>query len=141
MARTKVYQVKDNRIRFKCDACGAKRSVAIPPTVRFRSVKCHKCSTFSRCGLNRRLQRRMEQRGKALMILSSGKEISIDLNDISPRGVGVNVAPGVGRQVSLREQVQFKCNWNPTLFSQGRFVVKSIKGDRIGIENVVKKGW
>jgi hypothetical protein len=75
------------------------------------------------------------------MVLSNGKEIAIDLNDISPQGVGVNVAPGVGRQVSLREQVQFKCNWNPALFSQGRFVVKSIKGDRIGIENVGKKGW
>lgn len=72
------------------------------------------------------------------MILASGKEIEIDLQDRSPDGFGIKVPPGNGRRISLREQVFFKCGWNPKLFAGGRYIIKNIHGDRIGIENVAR---
>ena len=136
MARAKTYQVKDNRILFKCEECGAKRSMAVPPSVRSKTVKCHKCGTSSRCALNRRLQRREEQCGKATMVLPGGKEFPIDLNDMSAGGVGVSVAPGGGRMLNLRWEVKLKCSWNSRLFNDGRYIIKNIQGDRVGIQNV-----
>ncbi|HKJ64044.1 MAG TPA: hypothetical protein VJ969_01485 [Desulfopila sp.] len=141
MARNKPYQVKDNRIRFKCEECGAKRTLAVPSNVRSRSIKCHRCGTFARCALNRRQYPRQQQTGKVVMILRGGKEITIDLHDISENGVGINTGPGGGRMLRLKEEVQFKCNWNSRLFSSGRYVVKNIHGDRIGIKNVGRRGW
>ena len=70
------------------------------------------------------------------MILPGGKEIPVDLNDVSDGGVGVNAALGGGRMLNLSWEVKLKCSWNSGLFSNGRYVIKSIKGDRIGIENV-----
>jgi len=141
MARTKLYQVKDNRIRFKCEECEAKRTLSVPPNVRSRSVRCHKCGTFARCALNRRRHPRQQQAGKVTMILRGGREVAIDLHDISLKGVGVITGPGGGRMVSLKEEVHFKCSWNPKLFPSGRYVIKNIKGDRLGIQNVANRGW
>lgn len=81
------------------------------------------------------------QTGKAAMILSNGKELSIDLQDYSPRGVGVQTKPGLARSAYVREEVHFKCSWNPRLFAQGRYIIRNIKGDRIGVENVAYRGW
>jgi len=139
MARAKPYQVKDNRFLFRCEECGSKRSLAVPPHIRSKAVHCHKCGAYTRCALNRRLQRREEQCGKATMILPGGKEFPIDLNDISDGGVGVCAAPGGGRMLNLSWEVKIKCSWNSGLFSNGRYVIKSIKGDRIGIENISRR--
>lgn len=141
MPRSKLYQVKDNRIFFKCDQCKSKRSLPVPPRVKSRSVKCHKCGAVTRCSLNRRQQPRSQQTGKATMILSSGRELTVDLYDISPGGVGVVTPPGAGRLVSLREEVHIKCSWDPRLFSSGRYIIKSINGSKVGIQNVAKKTW
>ena len=75
------------------------------------------------------------------MMLSSGKELPIDLRDISASGVGIDTKPGESRTLSIREEVQFKCGWNPRLFARGRYVIASISGTRVGIENVAYKGW
>ena len=89
--------------------------------------------------LNHRSQRREQQTGKAYMLLSSGKEIEIDLQDRSSDGFGIMVPPGNGRRISLKEQVFFKCGWNPRLFAGGRYIISNIHGDRIGIENVARR--
>ncbi len=141
MAKTKTYRVKDNRIRFICDNCQSKRSLTVPPNARNRSVRCHSCGALSRCNLNRRNQPRSRQTGKVTMMLSSGKELPIDLLDISPSGVGIDTKPGESRSLSLRDEVQFKCGWNPNLFAGGRYIIRSISGNRVGIQNVAYKSW
>ncbi|MFN2354309.1 MAG: hypothetical protein ABR512_07275 [Desulfopila sp.] len=139
MARTKTYQVVHGRIRFICSECGAKRSLSVPLTVRYRNFRCHRCKAMSRGMLNHRNQRREQQTGKVSMVLSSGKEIEIELQDRSPGGFGIKVPPGNGRRMRLKEEVIFKCGWNPKLFAGGRYIIKSINGDRVGIENVARR--
>lgn len=136
MRRAKTYQVRDNRIRYICDHCDAKRSLPVPPHLRIRSIICHQCGTKAKCHLNRRQHTREQQSGKAIMMLNTGREVDIDLQDISPAGVGVDVKPGGSRMLRLQDEVKFKCGWNPNLFANGRFIIKSIKGSRIGIQNV-----
>ncbi len=141
MSKTKTYRVKENRIRYICDNCKTKRSLPVPPQARSRSVRCHNCGTMARCNLNRRNFPRSQQTGKVTMMLSSGREFEIDLQDISTGGVGADMKPGGSRSVSLRDEVQFKCSWNPRLFANGRYVITSISGTRVGIQNIAYKGW
>ena len=70
------------------------------------------------------------------MTLPGGKKFPIDIRDISFGGVGVNVAPGSGRLLNLRWEVKLECNWNSSLFSRGRYIIRNIQGDRVGIQNV-----
>ncbi len=141
MSRSKLYQVKDNRIRFQCKACGNTRSLSVPPRVRTRSVRCYKCSTLSRCSLNRRSQPRSQQTGKVSMFLPGGRTITVDIHDISLGGLGITVPPGKGRIIRLGDMVHFKCGWNPRLFANTRYIVKSINGSKIGIQNSALKPW
>jgi len=141
MARTRTYQVVDNRIRYICSNCQAKRSLPVPPRTRSRSVRCHKCGFQERCNLNRRGLPREQQSGKADIIRKDGKEISIDICDISPGGVGVSTTPGEAKALSLMDEIQFKCGWNPRLFASGRYVVKSINGNRLGIQNMAYRSF
>lgn len=136
MARTRTYQVISNRIRYVCGNCNTKRSLPVPPNAKTRSIRCYKCGIRERCNLNRRRTYRESQSGKATMTLLSGKELAIDLFDISPGGVGLTVPPGGARSLSVNDEVHFKCGWNPRLFPAGRYIVKSINGNRIGIQNV-----
>lgn len=136
MARSKTYRVIDSRFHFKCDECRARRSLAVPPAARSKTVKCHKCGTVTRCALNRRGLRREHQSGKAVMTLIGGREFPIDIRDVSFAGVGVNVAPGSGRMLNVRWEVRLECTWNSSMFSRGRYIIKNIHGDRVGIQNV-----
>lgn len=136
MARAKLYQVISNRIRFTCSGCETKRSLPVPPNIRRRSVRCYKCGTLSQCNLNRRTYKRELQSGKVCLVLSDGKEVEIDLFDISLYGVGFDVPAGVVRKISINQEIQLRCSWNPRLFGQGRYRVKNIKGQRIGAINV-----
>ncbi len=141
MSKTKTYRVKDNRIRYICENCNYKRSLPVPPQARSRSVRCHNCGTMARCNLNRRNQPRQQQTGKVTMLLSSGRELPIDLKDISESGVGIDTKPGESRSLSIRDEVKFKCGWNPSLFARGRYVIASISGTRVGVQNVSYQGW
>lgn len=141
MPKAKTYQVKDNRIRYICSSCKTKRSLPVPPQARSKTVKCHNCGEQTRCNLNRRSQTRESQSGKVTMYLSSGHEMDIDLHDISLAGVGVAVQPGGCRSLSVRDEVKFKCSWNPSLLARGRYIITSINGTRIGIQNVAYKSF
>lgn len=134
MPKTQTFRVVGGRIRFKCHACQSIRMVAIPNEVRRRSIRCHKCGEITQASLNRRLIQREQQKGKVLMSLSDGTYLAIDLFDISQNGVGFDIATRDIRKVSVGKEIQFRCSWNSQLFSQGRYIIKSIKGRRIGAE-------
>lgn len=72
------------------------------------------------------------------MIFNNGREMPIDLYDISTGGVGFELPSG-STGISVRQVVRLKCAWNPRLLDQGRFVIRSIQGRRVGVESVDKK--
>ena len=72
------------------------------------------------------------------MVFNDGREMNIDLTDISPSGVGFTISSG-SKGVSLGQEVRLKCTWTSRLLDQGRYVVRNIKGRRIGAESVERK--
>ncbi len=139
MAKSQTYKVINNRIQYKCVECHAKRNLPVPPNVRSRSVRCHKCGELSRCKLNRRQNPRQLQSGKVIVITRQKREIEVQLHDISPEGVGFDVAVGATRSsIALKQEIKFRCGWNPRLFGRGQFIVQNIKGNRIGAQNIAQ---
>ncbi len=134
MAKTKTFRVVGGRIHFKCHACQNRRMVAVPPGVRKRSIRCNKCGEITRCDFNRREIPREQQRGKVLMSISDSSYIEVDLYDISLNGIGFDISIRDVRRISVGNEIQFRCTWNSKLFSQGRYIVRSIKGRRIGAQ-------
>ena len=134
MAKSKTFLIIRGRINFKCYSCQAKRMMAIPPGIRRRSIRCHRCGEITNCNFNRRMIRREQQRGKVLMSTGNYSDVEVDLFDISNTGIGFDVAARDIRKVSVGSEVQFRCTWNPRLFRRGRYVIKSIKGRRIGAQ-------
>jgi hypothetical protein len=86
------------------------------------------------CRLNRRYRCRSQQTGKVLLITQAGRELEINLNDISESGVGFDVPIGIARAkvVTLGEEVRIRCSWNSRLFGNSRFVVQNVQGQRVG---------
>ncbi len=134
MAKTQIFRVVGGRIHFKCYACQGRRMVSIPPAIRRRSLRCQKCGEITHCNFNRREILREQQKGKALASTRDGTSFEVDLYDISQRGIGFDVAVRDIRKMSVGTELQFRCTWNSKLFSQGRYVVRSIKGRRIGAQ-------
>ena len=134
MSKTQTFRVVSGRIHFKCHACQAKRMVTIPPGVRQRSIRCQKCGELTRAGFNRRLMLREQQRGKVLVSSGDSRYVEVDLHDISSNGIGFDVSPRDIRKMTVGAEVQFRCTWNPRLLSQGHYIVRSIKGRRIGAQ-------
>jgi len=134
MAKTQTFRVASGRIHFKCHACQGKRMVSIPSQVRRRSIRCHKCGEITHANFNRRLTQREQQKGKILMSVGDGNYVEVDLFDISFNGIGFDVAIRDIRKISVGKEIHFKCTWNSKLFSHGRYVIRSIKGRRIGAQ-------
>ncbi len=82
---------------------------------------------------------RQRQSGKITMVLGSGKEITADLHDISSWGLGCDVHPRDARVLRLRQEIKFKCSWNPQLLDGSRYVIRNIMGGRIGCINKTGK--
>ena len=138
MAKTITFRVTNNRLLFKCTFCQAKKMITLPQDIHRKSIRCHKCGELSHCFLNHRLTPREPQTGKAVMVFSDGREVNIDLTDVSPNGVGFEIPSG-NRDVSLGQEIRLKCAWNSRLLDQGRYIVRNIKGRRIGVELIEKK--
>ncbi len=136
--KTLTYKVFNNRLQFKCPSCQARRILSLSQDIRRKSIRCLQCGELSHCLLNRRISPRQSQTGKASMIFNNGREIPIDLYDISPGGVGFEL-PGSSAGISVRQEIRLRCSWNPRLLDQGRFVIRSLRGRRVGVENVDKK--
>jgi hypothetical protein len=134
MGKTKIFRVENGRMLFKCPVCQGKRMLAVAPGVRMRSRRCSKCGESTRCIFNRRLAQREQQTGTVLVQTSDGGELKVHLFDISLNGVGFDLAARDMNKIAVGRDVQFKCAWNPRLFSQGRYVVRSVNGQRVGVE-------
>lgn len=138
MAKTQTFRVVGGRIHFKCHSCQGKRMVAIPPQVRRRSIRCHKCGEITHANFNRRLLQREQQKGKVLMFSGDGEYVEVDLYDLSPQGVGFDISIRDVRKISVGKEIQFRCTWNSKLFNQGRYVIRSIKGRRVGAQRNIR---
>lgn len=136
MARTKTFRVENGRTLFKCPLCQGKRMFTVPSGVRTRSLRCSKCGETTRCIFNRRLIPRDQQHGAVLLQTGDGREITADLADISPHGVGFDLGFRDANKVNVGRDIYLKCPWNPALFSNARYVVRSIKGQRVGVEKI-----
>ena len=134
MSRSKAFRVVNGRIHFKCYSCDSKRMVTVPYSVIRRTIRCQKCGEITRCTLNRRITLRDQQRGKILMRTADGREMTVDLADISLNGVGLDVSAGDLPKIKVGKEIKFRCTWNPRLLGQGRYVIKSIKGRRVGLK-------
>jgi hypothetical protein len=134
MARTKTFRVENGRMLFKCHACQGTRLFAVAPGVRMRSVRCAKCGETTRCIFNRRHAPRELQSGKILARTADGKELAVDLSDISPDGIGFEIAFRDAVKIAVGRDLQLKCTWNPHLLGQERYVVRSVIGQRVGVE-------
>ena len=134
MGMTKTFRIVSGRVHFKCQACQGKRMIAIPPGVRRRSIRCHKCGEITRCNFNRRLVRREQQRGRVRISTTDGSHVEVDLYDISHNGIGFDVALRDLRKISVGMVFRFQCTWMSRLFTQSRYVIRSIKGRRIGAQ-------
>lgn len=139
MAKTVVFQVINNRMRFKCGSCGARRNSTVPKGIRRKSVRCHNCGTITRCILNRRADPRGVQGGKVTMITNEGKEVDVNIHDISRSGIGLIIPIKVSRarKIVKGQEVRFNCRWNPRLIGSSRFVVMSNDGQRIGVKKIL----
>lgn len=138
MGKTRNFNVINNRIQFKCPACGARRNSALPPTLRKKNIRCHKCNEVVRCIFNRRVNPRVSHLGKIEMVTRDGKNLDVNLRDISARGIGLDIPIGSlrSRKIAIGHKVRFKCRWNPRLLDTGYYVVKTIKDQRIGLQKL-----
>lgn len=134
MGKTKMFRVLNNRIYFKCPDCGVRKYFSVPLEAKRRSIRCTKCGSTTNCLLNRRTKPRDRQAGKAVVILPSGREIDIDLHDISMDGIGFDLPFGIAKLLRPKQLVSFRCAWNPSLIGNCRYVIKSIDGRRVGAQ-------
>lgn len=138
MGKTVTFQAVNNRIQFRCPHCNAKRNMAIPPDLRKKSVRCHKCGETTRCGIDRRTSQRSYQAGKVVVVAGDGRQFEVNLHDISATGAAFNLPLGKIRPTGIAagKQVKIKCGWNPRLFGNSSFLVKNVLGRRVGVQRV-----
>jgi len=132
MIKTKYFRVVNGRFHFKCGECQTKRMMSIDPAIRKRSIRCHKCKELTRCVFNRRLESRKQQLGKVLLTITGGRELDASLFDNSPHGVGFNMSIRDVKKISVGMTINLRCPWNQNLLGDGRYIVTSIRGHRIG---------
>ena len=139
MGKTITFRMIKNRFLFKCSHCNAKRSMVVHARIRQKNIRCHICGEMTKCAFNRRVTQREMQTGKIMLVSGSGKEVDVNLMDISTKGVGIEVSVKAlrARAVKIGDQVQLACGWNPRLFSGSRFVVKNIIDRKVGLKKII----
>ena len=112
--------------------------MAAPDHLRQRSVRCHKCGEIVRCSLNRRATLRELQSGKAILLTSSGKEAEIELSDVSSKGIGfeLTIRAMRSRVIKIGDHIQVYCNWSSRFQGNSRYVVRNIRGQRVGVKKL-----
>lgn len=138
MGKTKTFRVINNRLQFRCRSCGARKNVAVPPQLRGRTIRCHKCGEMTKCLFNRRETLRELQSGKAVLINDRGKEVDIFLTDISTKGIGFELSLQAARTrpVKVGDKVRLTCSWSQRLLDGSRYIVQNINGLRVGVKKV-----
>ena len=133
MPRSRSFQVIDGRILFKCPSCRSKKRVSITPGIRRRSVFCQKCGEKTFCVFDRRGIVRTNQCGRILLLVDSDR-VEVNLFDISTNGAGFEMDIRSKLKIEVGKQIGLYCSWNPNLFSRGYYVVRSVRGFKIGVE-------
>ena len=104
-----------------------------------KNIKYFKCGESTRCLFNRRTDKRVFQSGKILLTTKAGKELEVNLKDLSYNGAGVEIAAGVSpTSLAVGQEVSLKCNWNSQLITNRRFVVQNINGQQIGMKKAFR---
>lgn len=136
--RTQVFKVVRNRMQFKCPACGVRRNLSVPPNVRRKSMRCHKCGEHVKCSLNRRVYPREQLSGKMIMIMPDGEELEVLLTDRSPRGAGFDLSISAIRRnkITIGQEVRFSCSWGPYVLGNTRYVIVNFKGLHVGVRKI-----
>ena len=137
-----VFRVINNRMHFKCATCSAKRNLPVQPDIRGKNIRCHKCDAITKCVFNRRVAPRELQSGEVIMITKEGKELTVNIHDISTNGglgfgFDIPLRAARARTISVGQEVHFNCKWNPRLLGSGRFKVINSRGQRIGIQKML----
>jgi uncharacterized Zn finger protein len=134
MTKTKEFRVQDRRLLFKCPSCGARRN-SIIPDIRRKTIRCHSCGEMIKCLFDRRPEPRTSHAGRLLMKTRDGREIEVILKDISSRGIGIELPNGKFlRHLSVGDEILLSCSWNPNLIADPRYIVRNIRGFRVGAE-------
>jgi hypothetical protein len=63
-------------------------------------------------------------------------DLTADLVDISLRGIGFDLGFRDATKIQVGHNICIKCPWNPQLFNNSRYVVRSVKGQRVGAEKI-----
>jgi predicted RNA-binding Zn-ribbon protein involved in translation (DUF1610 family) len=131
--KTKEFRVYDNRLLFKCPACGKRRNYNFP-RVRSKTIRCDGCGAKTKCLFNRRPQLRQPQSGFLTLKTRDGKEIQVMMRDISSGGIGFEVTKGKDlRSIKRGQEISLTSSWNPRLIPKSRFKVQNIHGFRVGV--------
>ena len=133
MAKTKTFHVRNGRIFFSCPFCQYRRMMAVGPSLRRRMIQCPKCGERVSCVFNRRQLERNSQKGKIFLLIDNS-QIEVDLYDISENGVGFELGIRSAVKLTVGREIGLRCSWNPRLFKHGRYVIKSVKGIKVGAE-------
>ncbi len=133
MSKSRTFRVQDGRALFVCPSCRSRKMIAVGANLRRRMVRCQKCGEKTNCVFNRRQWERVNQKGRVLLLLD-GNQIEVDLCDISERGVGFELGVRSGIKIAVGREIEFRCSWNPRLFKHGRYVVRSVRGLKVGAE-------
>jgi hypothetical protein len=107
--------------------------IAVGANLRRRMVRCQKCGEKTSCVFNRRHCERVNQKGRVFLLVD-GIQVEVDLYDISEQGVGFELGGRSGIKMVVGREIEFRCSWNSRLFKRGRYVVRSVKGLKIGAE-------
>jgi len=136
MPKTKEYKVTDRRLLYKCPSCGARRN-SIIPDIRRKSIRCHICGELTRCVFNRRPEQRNYHSGKLTVKTRDGREIDVNLRDMSSKGIGFELPAGKSlRLLSVGHEISVSCSWNANLFPDARYIIKNINGLRVGAQKI-----
>ena len=136
--KTKEFKIVNRRFRFKCPYCGSTRSFFIN-NLRRKTVKCFNCGEPTKCVFNRRVDKRNYQAGKVVLTTQYGKEIDVNLRNISFYGVGIEIPPGIPPGIlTIGQEITLKCSWSPYLLRSRRFVVQNINGQHVGVRKATR---
>lgn len=138
MGKTKEFRIINRRFQFKCPSCDARRNFFIND-LRRKNIECFKCGGSTRCVFNRRTDKRAYQSGRIMLTTKAGKELEVNLKDLSFNGAGLEIPPGVSSNfLSIGQEVTLKCNWNSQLITNRRFVIQNINGQQIGVKKAFR---
>ncbi|WP_028584389.1 PilZ domain-containing protein [Desulfogranum mediterraneum] len=128
--RSRSYDVKGGRIRVVCARCKAIRYVSVSSSSRRKTVRC-KCGKSGVYTLNYRGAPRESIRGRAQVIMGQQRQISVQLNDISPGGIGFRTR-GNARMFKLNQELNIKYRSSTGIMSQRKIRIQNIAIDRVG---------